>query len=96
VVETRRPSIIFARDRTEPAVPIGVSLGNNPGVPPVSLTAPAKPTRNHIEHRDVKHWAKHWNVSPEQIRGAIEKTGNSVAAVEKQLSQQNLGKAKPR
>jgi uncharacterized protein DUF3606 len=72
---------------------LGVSP-EHPGVSVVALSEPVKPTRNHIQHQDIKHWAKHWNVSPEQIRVAIEKSGNSVAAVEKQLLRQNLIKSK--
>jgi hypothetical protein len=49
------------------------------------LTRSEKPIRNHIEHRDIKHWCKHLNATPEQLRGAIEKVGNAVAAVEKEL-----------
>jgi hypothetical protein len=49
------------------------------------LTQPEKPDRNHIEPQDIKRWAKHWNVEPAQLRSAIEKVGNSVAAVEKEL-----------
>jgi hypothetical protein len=38
----------------------------------------------------VKHWSKHWKVMPEHVRGAIEKVGNSVAAVQKELTLQGL------
>jgi hypothetical protein len=51
----------------------------------VSLSKPDRPVRNHIQSDDVKHWSKHWKVMPEQIRGAIEKVGNSVTAVQKEL-----------
>jgi uncharacterized protein DUF3606 len=57
-----------------------------PGDLQMTLTKPVKPVRNHIQPTDIKHWAKHWNVTPEQIEGAIEKVGNSVAAVEKFLA----------
>ena len=49
------------------------------------LTQPEKPSRNHIEPKDIKHWSKHLNATPEQLREAIEKVGNSVVAVEKEL-----------
>jgi Protein of unknown function (DUF3606) len=51
----------------------------------VSLSKPDRPDRNHIQSDGVKHWSKHWKVTPEQIRGAIEKVGNSVTAVQKEL-----------
>ena len=56
----------------------------------LSLTRREKPIRNHIQSADIKHWAKHWNVGPEEIRAAIEKVGNSVVAVQKQLGQCGL------
>jgi hypothetical protein len=51
----------------------------------VSLSKPDRPDRNHIQSDDVKHWSKHWKVTPGQISGAIEKVGNSVTAVQKEL-----------
>lgn len=56
----------------------------------MTLSKPQKPIRNHIQARDIKHWSKHWRVPPEHIRAAIDKVGNSVAAVEKELSLQGL------
>ncbi len=56
----------------------------------VSLSKPDRPIRNHIQSDDVKHWSKHWKVAPEHVRGAIEKVGNSVAAVQKELTLQGL------
>lgn len=50
------------------------------------LTKPEPPARNQIKTADVKHWAKHWNVEPQEIQSAIAKVGNSVAAVDKELS----------
>ncbi|MEO6839701.1 MAG: DUF3606 domain-containing protein [Bradyrhizobium sp.] len=49
------------------------------------LTQPEKPDRNHIERKDIKRWSKHLDATPDQLREAIEKVGNSVAAVEKEL-----------
>jgi Protein of unknown function (DUF3606) len=49
------------------------------------LTQPERPSRSHIERKDIKHWAKHLNTTPDQLRKVIEKVGNSVAAVEKEL-----------
>jgi hypothetical protein len=54
----------------------------------VTLTRPDKPDRRHIQASDVKHWAKHWCVSAEQIDTAVQKVGDSVAAVEKELTLQ--------
>jgi Protein of unknown function (DUF3606) len=49
------------------------------------LTRPEKPTRCHIERKHLKHWAKHLNATPDRLWEVIEKVGNSVAAVEKEL-----------
>ena len=56
----------------------------------VSLTKPDQPIRNHIQPDDVKHWSKRWKVTPGQVLGAIEKVGNSVKAVQKELTLQGL------
>jgi hypothetical protein len=56
----------------------------------VSLSQPEKAIRHHIEPHQVKHWSKHWKVTPDHIRAAIEKVGNSVAAVEKELCVQGI------
>jgi hypothetical protein len=56
----------------------------------VALSKPDRPIRNHIQAPDVKHWSKHWKVTPEHIGAAIEKVGNSVEAVEKELRLQGF------
>jgi len=56
----------------------------------VAISKTDSPLRNHIRAADVKHWSKHWKVTPEHIRAAIEKVGNSVGAVEKELNLQGL------
>jgi hypothetical protein len=62
----------------------------------VSLTKTVKPTRNRIDsHDDIRHWSKRWGVEPLDIHAAIEKAGNSVAAVQKELSLRGLIDAKP-
>jgi hypothetical protein len=38
----------------------------------------------------MKHWSKHWKVEPEAIRAAVEKVGNSVASVQKELGLRSL------
>jgi hypothetical protein len=38
----------------------------------------------------MKHWSKHWDVTPEEIRAAIDKVGNSVEAVQKELGRRGL------
>jgi len=35
---------------------------------------------------EIRYWSKKFNVSPDQLRAAIKKVGNSAAAVEKELS----------
>jgi hypothetical protein len=52
----------------------------------MSITKPVQPVRNHIQPADVKCWARHWHVTEEQLRMTIEKTGNSVVAVRKELA----------
>jgi hypothetical protein len=52
----------------------------------MSITKPVQPARNHIQSADVKCWARHWHVTEEQLRMTIEKTGNSVVAVRKELA----------
>lgn len=47
------------------------------------------PDRSHInlgESWEVKYWTKHLGVSEEQLRAAVEKVGNSAAAVRKELA----------
>jgi predicted RNA-binding protein YlqC (UPF0109 family) len=40
-----------------------------------------------IEHEDhVKYWTRHFGVSKDELTRAIERVGNSAAAVRKQLS----------
>ena len=40
-----------------------------------------------IEHRDhVKFWTRHFGVTKDELARAIERVGNSAAAVRKQLS----------
>lgn len=60
------------------------------GVSELALTQPTTPNRNHIGKGELKHWAKHWKVSPEDVRLAIEKVGNAVGAVHKELKLRGL------
>jgi len=53
-----------------------------------ALTKKAMPRRSHIamnEELAVKYWTKHLDVSRDELQGAIEKVGNSAAAVRKEL-----------
>jgi len=34
---------------------------------------------------EIRYWSEKFNVSPDQLRAAIKKVGNSVAALEKEL-----------
>ncbi|MDO9441181.1 MAG: DUF3606 domain-containing protein [Beijerinckiaceae bacterium] len=38
------------------------------------------------EEHEVKYWTKHLNVSREQLQRAVDKVGNSAAAVRKELA----------
>ena len=54
------------------------------------ITKPVVPNRSKIvlENDDeVKFWCKHFGVTREELTLAIEKVGNSAAAVRKQLAQ---------
>ena len=37
------------------------------------------------EEHEVRHWTKHLNVTREELQRAIDKVGNSAAAVRKEL-----------
>jgi hypothetical protein len=53
-----------------------------------ALTSKAPPLRNHIamnEEREVKYWTKHLGVTREELQRAVDKVGNSAAAVRKEL-----------
>jgi hypothetical protein len=56
----------------------------------MTLSMPEKPIRHHVESHDMKHWSKHWKEEPEAIRAAVEKVGNSVASVQKELGLRSL------
>jgi hypothetical protein len=49
------------------------------------LTRPEKPSRNHIELKDIKRWSKHLDATPDQLQEVIEKVGNAVATVKREL-----------
>jgi hypothetical protein len=53
-----------------------------------NLTAREQPDRSKInmkQNHDVRYWTKHLNISKEELRKAIDKVGNSAAAVRKEL-----------
>lgn len=53
-----------------------------------NLTKTCQPNRNRInlsEDFEVKYWTKHLGVSREELEVAINKVGNSAAAVRKEL-----------
>jgi hypothetical protein len=52
----------------------------------MSITKPVQPERNHIRSADIRCWARHWNVTEKRLRLTIDKTGNSVVAVRKELA----------
>lgn len=52
------------------------------------LTKRGQPDRSLInmsEDHEVKYWTKHLGVSREELQRAVDKVGNSAAAVRKQL-----------
>jgi hypothetical protein len=53
-----------------------------------ALTSKAPPLRNHIamnEETEVKYWTKHLGVTRDELQRAVDKVGNSAAAVRKEL-----------
>jgi hypothetical protein len=53
------------------------------------LTRKLQPDRSKIHLRDadeLQFWVKHLNVSMEDLQKAVDKVGNSVAAVRKELA----------
>jgi hypothetical protein len=45
------------------------------------------------DHEDeVKYWTKHFGISKDDLQGAIEKVGNSAAAVRKELRSGKLAR----
>lgn len=54
-----------------------------------NLTKRDRPDRSKInmhEHYEVKYWAKALGVSKEELQKAVDKVGNSAAAVPKELA----------
>ena len=52
------------------------------------LTKRDQPDRSKInmsEHYEVHYWTKHLNISREELQKAVDKVGNSAAAVRKEL-----------
>ncbi len=52
------------------------------------LASKGERDRSHIATQDqaeVRHWLKHFGVTKSELQRAIDKVGNSVAAVRKQL-----------
>jgi hypothetical protein len=54
-----------------------------------SLTIKEQPDRGKIDMRDahaVRYWTKHFNISQQDLQRAIDKVGNSAAAIRKELA----------
>jgi hypothetical protein len=45
-----------------------------------------QPDRSKINLNEVRYWTKHLNISKEELLKAIDKVGNSAAAVRKELA----------
>jgi hypothetical protein len=55
---------------------------------PDNLTKRGSPDRSKIamhEEHEVRRWSKHLGVSRDELQRAVDKVGNSAAAVRKQL-----------
>ena len=53
------------------------------------LTTPVQPDRSRIDMNDahaVHYWTKHFNVSKQELRKAIDKVGNCAADIRKELA----------
>jgi hypothetical protein len=62
-----------------------------------ALTTNTPPLRNHIamdEELEVKYWTKHLGVSREELQRAVDKVGNSAAAVRKELGRTGEGQGR--
>lgn len=51
----------------------------------VNRGEPDRSKINMSEHYEVKYWGKQLGVSKDQLQAAVDKVGNSAAAVRKQL-----------
>jgi hypothetical protein len=54
-----------------------------------SLTTKEQPDRSKInmnQSHEVRYWTKHLNISKEELQKAVDKVGNSAAAVRKELA----------
>ena len=54
-----------------------------------SLTKRDQPDRSKInmhQAHEVRYWTKHHNISKDELQRAIDKVGNSAAAVRKELA----------
>ncbi len=59
---------------------------------PDDLTKIGAPDRSKIavgEEHEVKYWTKHLGISKEELQRAVDKVGNSAAAVKKELGKQS-------
>lgn len=59
-----------------------------------ALTNKTPPLRNHIamnEPLEVKYWTKHLGVTRDELQRAVDKVGNSAAAVRKELGKAKAG-----
>jgi hypothetical protein len=55
---------------------------------PDDLTKRGSPDRSKIamhEEHEVRYWTKHLGISRDQLQRAVDKVGNSAAAVKKEL-----------
>ena len=62
-----------------------------------ALTTKPPPLRNHIamnKELEVKYWTKHFGVSREVLQRAVDKVGNSAAAVRKELGKTEDGQSR--
>jgi hypothetical protein len=61
-----------------------------------ALTSKVPPLRNHIamnEESEVKYWTRHLGVTRDELQRAVDKVGNSAAAVRKELGKTGDGRS---
>ena len=75
------------REDTSPAIAT-IAINDTCDQTMARLTKQASPDRSKIAMQsddEVKYWTKHFGVSREELQCAVEKVGNSVASVRKEL-----------
>ena len=80
---------MIASRRAKSSHPVAIDLFHNTGNKMIGIHASkSSRARSHIAMEDksvVRRWTKHLKISRGELQGAVDKVGNSVAAVRKQI-----------